>query len=312
MENLIICFNAVAPLFCMLLLGCLARRMGVLQEESADVVMAVAYKLLLFFLVFNGIATVDIGTALRPGAMLFVGAGMLAAALLSLPVMLRLEPERRSCAVLVESSFHVNYVIMAAPIITSLMGEANAAPAYAMAVVVVPLENIMAVLVLTRFNGGKLSVGKILLDILKNPLVLGCLAAFGVLLLDVRLPDFVMSTAGQLSGACTPLCLLCLGATIRFDDARACARRIAIATVTRLVAVPAVMIPLAILLGFRGTDLAVITLAFSSSVAATAFPVCRQLGGDSKLIANVIVFTSLLACFTIFLYTFVLKELALI
>ena len=116
----------------------------------------------------------------------------------------------------------------------------------------------------------------------------------------------------MLSAACTPLCLLCLGATIRFDDARASARRIAIATVTRLVAVPAVMIPLAVALGFRGADLAVITLAFSSSVAATAFPVCQQLGGDSKLVANIVVFTSVLACFCIFLYTFILKELALI
>ena len=80
----------------------------------------------------------------------------------------------------------------------------------------------------------------------------------------------------------------------------------------RLVVVPAILIPLAVVLGFRGTDLAVITVGFSSSVAATAFPVCQQLGGDSKLVANIVVFTSVLACFCIFLYTFILKELALI
>ena len=75
---------------------------------------------------------------------------------------------------------------------------------------------------------------------------------------------------------------------------------------------PLYLILLAVALGFRGTDLAVITVGFSSSVAATAFPVCQQLGGDSKLVANIVVFTSVLACFCIFLYTFILKELALI
>lgn len=296
----------------MLLLGCLARRMGILTDQNISTVTAVAYRLLIFFMVFNGIATVDLRTALRPAAMLFVGLGMVGATLAALPVMRRLEPDNRSCGVLVESSFHVNYIIMAAPIVTSLMGAAGGAVAYGMAIVVIPLENILAVLVLTRFNGGRVSARKIARDILKNPLVLGCLTAFAVLLLDLELPDFLWNTASQLSSACTPLCLLCLGATIRFDDVRSSARRIAIACVTRLVAVPALAVPLAVALGFRGADLAVITLAFSSSVAATAFPVCHQLGGDSKLIANVVVFTSLLACFTIFLYTFLLKELALI
>ena len=192
------------------------------------------------------------------------------------------------------------------------VGSAGGAVAAAMSVVVIPTENILAVVVLTRYNGGKVSLKEIILDIFKNPLVLGCLAGLAVLLLRLELPQFLLSTCSQLAAACTPICLLGLGATIRFQEVHQSLHRILIAVAARLVVVPAVLISLAVALGFRGTDLAVITVGFSSSVAATAFPLCQQLGGDSKLIANIVVFTSVLACFAIFLYTFLLKELGLI
>ena len=312
MNNLIVCFNAVAPQFLMLAGGYLSRRFGLLSDKNVPVLTTVSYKLLIFFQVFNGMISADLATALRPGLMLFMALGMAGGALVAIPVMRRLEPDPRSRGVLVDSVFHVNYIIMAMPIVTSLMGSAGGAVAAAMSVVVIPTENILAVVVLTRYNGGKVSLKEIILDIFKNPLVLGCLAGFAVLLLRLELPQFLLSTCSQLAAACTPICLLGLGATIRFQGVHQSLHRILIAVAARLVVVPAVLISLAVALGFRGTDLAVITVGFSSSVAATAFPLCQQLGGDSKLIANIVVFTSVLACFAIFLYTFLLKELGLI
>lgn len=312
MNNLIVCFNAVAPQFLILTAGYLSRRFGLLPAKNVPVLTSVAYKLLIFFQVFNSLISVDLETALRPGLMAFMGLGMAGGTLLAIPVMRRLEPDNRSRGVLVDAVFHINYIIMAMPIVTSLMGPSGGAVAAAVAVVTIPTENVLAVLVLTHYNGGKVSLKEILLGIIKNPLVLGCLGGFAVLLLNLELPSFLQSTCSQLSAACTPICLLGLGATIRFEDVHASLHRILIAVAARLVVVPAILIPLAVALGFRGTDLAVITVGFSSSVAATAFPVCQQLGGDSKLVANIVVFTSVLACFCIFLYTFILKELALI
>lgn len=312
MENLVVCFNAVAPLFLMLLLGYGARRVGILPEENVPIITSMAYKILIFFMVFYGISTVDLSTAMRPGVMLYIGAGSVLLTLLFIPIMCKLEPDRRSCGVLVESVFHINYIIMAIPILETLMGPQGRAVASVMSIVVIPMENILAVLVLSWFNGSSIHFKKVCTDLLKNPLILGALAAFAVLLLDLQLPDFFLSTCSQLATACTPVCLLCLGATLQFKDLRASSRLIAIAAINRLVAAPAIAIPVAILLGFRGVDLAVITVAFSTSVAATAFPVCDQLGGDGKLMANVIVVTSALACFGIFVYTFLLKQAGLI
>ena len=138
MNNLIVCFNAVAPQFLILTAGYLSRRFGLLPAKNVPVLTSVAYKLLIFFQVFNSLISVDLETALRPGLMAFMGLGMAGGTLLAIPVMRRLEPDNRSRGVLVDAVFHINYIIMAMPIVTSLMGPSGGAVAAAVAVVTHP------------------------------------------------------------------------------------------------------------------------------------------------------------------------------
>ena len=78
----------------------------------------------------------------------------------------------------------------------------------------------------------------------------------------------------------------------------------------KLVAYPLLFIALAILMGFRDAHLAVLLTVFGSPIAVSSFTMAQQMGGDDKLAGQLVVFSSLLSVFTMFLFIFGLKELA--
>ncbi|MGB2149987.1 MAG: AEC family transporter, partial [Cobetia amphilecti] len=63
----------------------------------------------------------------------------------------------------------------------------------------------------------------------------------------------------------------------------------------------------AVLLGFRGTELGVLFLFFASPTAAASFVMVRAMGGNDRLAANIIAISTLMAGITITAGIFVLK-----
>lgn len=57
MESLILSFNAVAPIFLMMMLGYLMRRVGIAQKKDFDMVNTLVFKIFLPILLFDNLYT---------------------------------------------------------------------------------------------------------------------------------------------------------------------------------------------------------------------------------------------------------------
>ena len=80
----------------------------------------------------------------------------------------------------------------------------------------------------------------------------------------------------------------------------------------RLIVMPLIFLTIAILLGFRGEELIALMVMLAAPPAVSSFTMAQQMEGDSELAGGLVVFGSLFAVLTMFVWIFALKSLMLI
>ena len=199
---------------------------------------------------------------------------------------------------------------MGVPIVGNICGDENIAVATMLIAAVVPLYNILAVFALETFRGGQFALLPILKGVFKNPMILGAIAGATLLILGVEVPKPVLKPIGQISAATTPVALIILGASFKLGSTHEHRRQLLGAVFGRLFLVPAIILSTAaFVFDFRGIEFVTILATFSSPCAVVSFAMAQQMGGDSDLAGNCVVFTSALSCFTMFCWILLFKTL---
>lgn len=312
MENLILSFNVVLPLFLSIMLGYLLRRIGLMDEPLRLGLNKLCFKVFLPIYLFNSIRSTDLGTAFQPRLLAFGCLGLIALFVLLMVLIPRIEKANPRRGVLIQAIFRSNFALFGLPVAVSLCGEENIGPTSLLLGVTVPIFNVLAVIALETFRGGKPSVRKMLRGIATNMLIIGSLLGIAFNLLHIPVPEAVSKSLVDLGKVATPLSLVALGASFTFSSIRAFRKQLMIGVLGRLVAVPLVMVTLGVMLGFRNETLVPILIMFGTPTAVSSFPMAQQMGGDGELAASLVVFTSGGAILTIFLLVFALKQLGMI
>ena len=261
-------------------------------------------------MMFYSIYTTELATSFRPNLMLFGACGVLIIFFLLMLIIPRIEKDNKRRGVLVQAIFRSNFVLFGIPIVGNIFGDQNIAVASMMIAIIVPIYNVLAVLALETFRGGKFSLLPILKGVLKNPMILGAIAGATLLILGVEVPKPILKPIGQISAATTPVALIILGASFKFGSTHAHRKQLLGAIFGRLILVPAIILSLAaFVFGFRGIEFVTLIAIFASPCAVVSFAMAQQMGGDSDLAGNCVVFTSALSCFTMFCWILLFKTL---
>lgn len=309
MESLQICITAILPIFLIMAVGYLAKRSGLIRETEVPRMNAVAFKVFMPVMCFYNVYTSDLSSAVRPGLIAFTVPAILAVYGLSLGYALLFVPERGRRSVVIQGLYRSNYAILGLPLAAGLAQDGDIGVAAVLGAIVVPLFNVLAVITLEVYNGTKTDKRKLLLEIVKNPLILGSAAGLLFLLTGLRLPSPLESAARDMARAASPLMLFLLGAFFHFDGIGRHRGELAAVCLGRLVLIPALVLGVAAALGFRGVELITLLAVFASSTAVSSFTMAQQLGGDASLAGDIVVCTSALASLTLFGWSFLLKLL---
>ena len=207
MSSFIIAANAVVPFMIYILFGMIIRKAGLADGPF----LTKLNKLLMF----RNITGIESGMNFSPGMVVFAVAGLLLLIGLLILVIPRIESEDARRGVMIQAIFRGNYALFSIPLTTSLFGAEGTALSSLMMLVSIPMYNVMAVVVLSLFGGGKVSLWKILKDIAANPLIDGILAGLLFRLLGIRLPAAVSSPIAALAACTTPMALCVLGARMQ-------------------------------------------------------------------------------------------------
>lgn len=312
MDNLIISVNAVLPLMLCMAAGYLFQRLGLGDEGFYNKCNTLCFKTFLPLMLFMNVYDSDLSTAAQPGLFAFAFCAILAVFALCFLIIPRMVKEDSRRAVLIQGIFRSNYVIFGVPIAVNLYGAENAATAALLAAVAVPLYNVLAVIALEYYSPHKTGMKSVLLGIAKNPLIWGAVIGLLFQAFHLTLPTPVYKAVSDMGKMATPLALVALGATFHFKAVGKNTRFLLIGVLGRIAAVPLLTLPLAAALGFRDVGLLSLTVLFAAPTAVSSYTMAAAAGHDAELAGQQVVFTSICALFSVFLWILVLKNLGMI
>ena len=137
--------------------------------------------------------------------------------------------------------------------------------------------------------------------------MIGAFAGLAALMLELKIPEFLEVTIEELAALAVPLALIVMGATFKFSNLKANRLQLALTVIMRLVIFPAVFMSIALLLGFRGIDIATLLAVFATPTAVVSYPMAQAMGCDGDFARDVVVLTTVLSGFTVFAFVFMIQ-----
>jgi malonate transporter len=176
-----------------------------------------------------------------------------------------------------------------------------------LAVLVVPL-NIFSILTLYYHQEKTPSIKEVTRSVFTNPLAIAISLAIIVALLPIQLPRLLIDTGNYLASMTLPLALLCVGATIRWQEFRS-SRLLYWAISSKIVFIPFLATGLGFYFGLRGEELGVLFMMTAAPTAAAAYPMVRSIGGDYHLTAAIIAGSTFMSIVSSTLGLFLLRQM---
>ncbi len=327
MDSLIFAFNSVGPIILTVAVGYILKRIGLMDQDFSKKANKLVFRALLPVMLFLNVYGIESAGDIDLGYVVYAIITLLVIFSLAIPTVILLTKKKKCRGALLQAVFRSNYALIGIPLASSLFPAEGAAIATLLSAFIVPAFNILAVIGLSIFNndGEKPDFKKVLLGIIKNPLILGIAAGAVALLIRQLLIGFNISfrlssisviwkTLNNLSGIATPLALLVLGAQFEFSAIKSLRREIISGVLLRSVAVPLIGIGGAYLLfrnSFGGAQFAALVAAFGTPVAVSSVPMAQEMGADSELAGQLVVFTTLTSAVTVFVTSALLHQVGI-
>lgn len=320
MSELLFAGKTVLPLLLLMSVGFFCRRIGLLNDGLVKGINQLIFKVFLPVNLFMSVLETPYDTKLEGKDFLLVFFGLIALFLILMIVIPLIEKDKKKVGVLIQGMGRANYAFFGIPLVGMLFPGQESLAAM-LVTVTVPVYNVMSVIALSAFGGGKADIKKILLNILKNPLIISVALGFAAWMLHLQFtipegqtaPDSPLYTfLNDMAKVSTPLALFTLGGAIDLKSAFSHKKQLLMGVMGKLIVAPLVFLSLAVLMGIRGVGLACVFISFGAPTAVSSYPMAQQMGGDGELAAEIVAMTSVCSIVTTFLFVFLLKTMAFI
>lgn len=308
--------NVTLPIFLVMAAGWALRRKGVLDEPFVATANRFNFAVTLPAMLFRDLASVNIYGVFDFGYVLFCAAATLICFCAAWGLARLFVKEETARGAFVQASFRSSAAVMGLAFIENMYGGSAMGPM--MIIGAVPLYNICSVIVLT-FEGsgsgqkaGGAKLAQAAKGIAANPVILAIALGMAVSALRVPVPAAAMKTIDMIAKMATPLALVTMGAGFREKEAWAKIRPALAASFLKLVAQPAVVLPVAAYLGFTGEKMVGILIMLAAPATPSCYIMAKNMGNDGELTAAIVAATTLLAAFTLTGWIFLLKSAGLI
>ncbi len=289
---------ALGPIFLLILLGFFLKSRKVVTDAFWQPAESLTY-----YAFFPALLVVNTANADLSGLSIFpLAASLVCATLIVGGILLALKPALgiggAAFTSLFQGAIRPNtYVGLAAA--SALFGAPGLTLTAICIVFIVPLVNLLSITVLTRFaERPETGRGNILIEIVKNPIILACALGAGLNLSGLGLPPVLGSFLEILGRAALPIGLLAVGAGLNLKAMRQDAKDVTIASILKLVVLPLLTLLGGMAFGLEGISLSVGLIYASIPCSASAYVLARQMGGDATLMAGIITATTLIAAVT--------------
>ena len=241
MDNLILSFSVVFPLFVMMVLGYFLKIVKVFNAQTLQQLNTSIFKVFLPILIFYNVYTSEISDIFNPKLIAYSIISILVVFFIALIFVPLIEKDNKKRGVLIQGIYRSNFVIFGIPLSVSLYNEQIQGTTAVLIAFIIPLFNLLAVVSLELFRGEKPDIKKIIIGIITNPLIISSAIGFLFLFSGIRFVEFAETTIRDISRIATPLSLIALGGSIDFQKVKGNIHQLIIGIVGKLVFTPALI-----------------------------------------------------------------------
>jgi predicted permease len=297
-------------------LGWFIARRGHIKEPDISFLNRLCFRYLLSFHIFNSTLAIDFYAEFNPKMIILCSLSIFCVMVAAWIIFALTIKDRARRCILIASSFRSNNLIYALPMAANLFGETGIKSAVMLVPVTIIIFNFFTVVVMVyHAQAGETRMGQTikatLVDIVKNPLLIGSLLGIVLSLLHVQIPASLKSGLNTVAATGTPVALILLGAQIDFKKLSGNLGPAFGASVLRLIVVPAILVPVMIAAGFRGPELGALMVAFAAPCAVTNLVMARNYNIDPPFAAQTVYLSTVLSIFTLFFAISLLRSLEL-
>lgn len=204
MESLGFALNATLPIVFTVLIGYLLKRAGILSREFAKQANKLVFRIFLPATLFINVYSIEDMSKIDLGYVLYSALVTIAIFAVGIPIAIIVTSDPKRRGPLLQSFFRSNQALIGIPLSELLCPGVGALAATLLSAVMIPIYNVLAVVSLTIFSGGEENtdnvqkehprvgfyIKKVVLGIIKNPLILSIAAGFVVLGIRALLRSF--------------------------------------------------------------------------------------------------------------------------
>ncbi len=328
-------FNAVAPILLLTVAGYIIKLSGLFDDGFFKKCNTLVFRVFLPILLFKNVYDIKSISDINFSAILYCVVAILLLCFIGNMSAKIFADNRQQKGVINQCTFRSNYAIIGIPLAESLGSAEALAFAGVLSAVSIPLFNVLAVILLSHYSqkDSDTNIKSTLKSAAKNPLIRGVGLGIIVLLIRQFIPvnetgelifsvkndmPFLYSAVSNLARAASPLALVVLGARFDFSAVKSLIKPITASVILRLVVAPLVGVGGAMILSqtgimhFTATEYPALISLFGTPVAVSSAVMVGEIGGDEQLAGQLVVWTSLMSVFSIFITVFLMKSLGFI
>jgi malonate transporter and related proteins len=290
--------NALGPVFLVVIAGVLLNRYRFPGDAFWPLAERLTYFILFPALLIHKLALASFDGGAGMGILSSLSLQLLAVTTILFLLSNRISANGADFTSIFQGSIRFNtYVGLA--VAEQLFGEMGAVLAALTVGVMIPVTNIFCVTIFAIKTGeGSVTVGGIVREIGKNPLILSCLVGIFLNVSEIGLPFWSEPVLSILSQPALPLGLLAVGAGLNLSTLGSSLSSLALSSAIKLLIMPILAAFISSWVGLEGLSRQILILIFALPTAPSAFILARQLGGNASLMAALITGQTLLAMVT--------------
>lgn len=319
LNNLVFSLNATMPIFLMMVVGYILKKIKMLDERTTGVINKLVFRLFLPALLFSDLVSQDFVSIWDGGFVLFCFLSTLISIAVS-ALLSKVFGDSRSRGEFIQASYRSAAATLGIAFMTNVYD--NVSMVALMIIGCVPIYNIFAVLILSLTSpenegndnalADKNIIIKTLKNIVTNPIIISIAAGAIWSLLKIPQPKILFRGIEYLANVASPLALIGLGASFEFKNVVDNLKSVVIVSFNKLVLFVIIFLPVCIFLGFRDEKIVAALIMLGSATTSSSFIMAKNMGHDGKLTSCVVMITTLLSSFTLTLWLFILKTIGVI
>lgn len=308
-DNLIFSLNATVPVFLIMVFGWFVKKWGLLDDHSTAQINKFVFRTMLPALLFMDLSEADFREVWDTKFVLFCIIVTLICVGIAVGYSMFFK-DKNERGEIIQASYRSSAAVLGIAFVNNIYGKSTMAAL--MIVGTVPIYNIISVIVLSVTSEENKKSGSLLKSTLKgiatNPIILGIIAGISWSLIGIEQPVIMSKSISYLGNMATPLSLIALGASFKFEEAKGKLPVTAGIAFIKLVLFCSIFLPVAVSMGFRGEKLIAILIMLGSATTGSCFVMAKNLGHKGTITAFAVMLTTLCSAFTLTTWLFILKS----